>query len=268
MLESRPVFLLTDFGAGSHYPGIMRAVVLGTGGGGDGGLRVEDLSHGVRAGDVLDGAFVLDAAWDYLPPDAVVAAVVDPGVGSPRRALALTLGARNVVAPDNGLVTGLLARGGARIHEIRRPDLELPGRSHTFHGRDVFAPVAAHVARGVPADTLGPSVTDAFRLAGWDPEDSKDGITGRVIHVDTFGNIVTNVRRAYVERLGGHGVIEVRGARIAKVVRTYADVPHGALLGYIGSSDRLEIAVRDGRADVRLGLACGDSVVFTTRGAS
>jgi hypothetical protein len=259
MMATRPIFLLTDFGAGSYYPGVMKAVILGR----NPGLRVEDLGHGVHPGAVLEGAFILAASWPYLPLDAVVVTVVDPGVGTSRRILAARIEGRTALAPDNGVLTGVLERpSDAAIFAVGRPDLELPERSATFHGRDIFAPIAARLALGLREDELGPRVEDAVRLADWAPTAGPALIRGRIIHVDTFGNLVSNIRRSQIDRAGGRGIVRVGGTELRGLALTYATVASGALLAYIGSSGHLEIAVRDGRADQHLGIGIGAEVAF------
>ncbi len=263
-MSRRPVFLLTDFGPESVYPGIVKAVVLAI----EPGATVVDLGHGVRPFDVRDGAWHVRAAWEHLPLEAVLVAVVDPGVGGARRAIAVRAQGRTALAPDNGLLTPvLLAEPRPEVFEIRRPDLERRDRSATFHGRDVFAPIAAHLAAGLREEDLGPRIPDAIAAAGWEPAVSPGRVLGRVAHVDAFGNLVTDIERRHLATVAGSILISAGGVTIDRLSRTYGDVPAGTLLAYFGSAGTLEIAIREGFADERLGLGAGDPIVVTSGGA-
>lgn len=260
----RPVVLLTDFGSASAYPGIVRAVIASR----EPQVPVIDLTHGVAFGAVREGAAVLAAAWDYLPEDAVVVAVVDPGVGSSRRILAIQAERRHLLAPDNGLSTGIIARPGrSEVRELRRGDLELPRRSATFHGRDVFAPVAASLASGaVSFPDLGPRMSQPVRIGGLAARREGNRLRGLVVMADVFGNLVTSVRAEELAQLPGPIRISVGRRRFGTIVRTYSDVPVGQPLAYVGSSGHLEIAVRDGDARTKLGIAVGTAVTVVGAG--
>ena len=246
--------ILTDFGAGSGHPAQMKAVLLGR----LPDAVLVDVSHEVPAFDVLAGALLLEACVPWFPPGAVHIAVVDPGVGTSRRALAVVdpLG-RRLVAPDNGLLTPFLG-AGARVHAID------PGRavpvpaSATFHGRDLFAPAAALLAGGADPSALGPEVADPVRL-DWPVATRRGGeVEGLTLVADGFGNLVTSV----TERdLGGERVIAAWVAgRTARFVRTFGEAGEGELIAYLGSSGRVEVAVREGSAAERLGGARGHVV--------
>ncbi len=254
----RPVVLLTDFGAASAYPGIVRAVIASR----EPRVPVIDLSHGVAFGAILEGAAVLASAWDYLPGNAVVVAVVDPGVGSSRRIVVAQQGRRHLLAPDNGLATGILTRREpTEVRELRRADLELPCRSATFHGRDVFAPVAAALAGGaVRFPELGPRMARPIRIEGLVASREGQRLHGLVVMADVFGNLVTNLRAEDLAPASGPLRISVGRHRFDRIVRTYSEVPIGKALVYPGSSGHLEIAVRDGDARTKLGIAVGTPV--------
>ncbi len=271
MPGSRPIALLTDFGEGDFYAGILRAVIASSAP----ASRLFDLSHGVASHDVNLASYVLALSLDYLPVDAVVVAVVDPGVGGARRALIAEVDTRAVVTPDNGLVSDVLASGApARIVAI---DDSLAARATgsrvrgaTFHGRDVFAPVAAALARGAGAGDFGveaggvvmlrdvPSVSiDAGRVTG----------TGRMI--DHFGNILTDITRGVVERVFGTAPcrVSVNGVDAGPLRRTYGDGERGRLIAIVNSWDRVEAAVREGSAARRFaGLEPG-AIRFELRSA-
>ena len=249
---ARPIFLLTDFGPASHYVGIMKAVIARVAP----SAPVHDLAHDVPSGDILGGRYVLEAACRYLPDDAVVVAVVDPGVGSARGVLCVHgSGHPTLIGPDNGLFAGFAsdAATGPVFRAVGRRDLELPERSMTFHGRDVFAPLGAHVAGGVDEAGLGPVVAPE-KLDRAAPEPGR----AHIVFIDRFGNLITDLPAAalVVDR------VEVAGRRVTRRGRTFADVASGELFHYVGSSGRLEIAVRDGDAARELGVKTGDAVVW------
>ncbi|MEP7200235.1 MAG: SAM-dependent chlorinase/fluorinase, partial [Chloroflexota bacterium] len=222
--------------------------------------------------DVRAGAFALLNAAPYFPPGTVHVAVVDPGVGSARRPLALQLDTHFFVGPDNGLFN--FPMGAFPIDPSAFAVVHLTNRkfwrrdvSHTFHGRDIFAPVAAHLSLGVPlaelGDVIARNATDVRRVLAAtfalpSPKDTRDGAVGEVIHIDRFGNCITNIRAWRVA--DGQPVIAIAGRRIVGVRQTYAEVERGELLALIGSSGYLEIAVREGNAAQTLGVNVGDEV--------
>jgi S-adenosylmethionine hydrolase len=249
------VTFLTDFGAGSGYPAQMKAVVLCR----LPEARLVDVSHEIAQYDVLGGALLLEACVRWFPLHAVHCAVVDPGVGTARRAICVVdAEGRRLVGPDNGLFTAFLG-GAARVYELTSAEHAPRADSATFHGRDLFAPVAAWLAGGGEPDRLGPAVADPVRLDWRDAVRDGDTLTGEVLAVDTFGNLVTSIR---LEVLGGRAParVEVLGRR-ARVVRTFGDGGPGELVALVGSSGRLEIAVREGSALRALGVGRGAPVV-------
>ncbi|HEY6100315.1 MAG TPA: SAM-dependent chlorinase/fluorinase, partial [Anaeromyxobacter sp.] len=244
----------TDFGAGSGYPAQMKAVLLSA----LPDARLVDVSHEVPRHDVLAGALLLEACLPWFPASAVHLAVVDPGVGTARRALCVRDGAgRTFVAPDNGLLTPFLGEG-ARAFAIEPGRAIPPPRSATFHGRDLFAPAAALVAKGGDPAGLGPRVDDPVRLS-W-PGATRRGaeILGETLAADPFGNLVSSIRE---EDLHGAPVAEVEVAgRQARWVGTYGEASAGDLLALVGSARRVEIAVCEGSAAAVLGRARGLAV--------
>jgi S-adenosylmethionine hydrolase len=239
--------LTTDFGAGSGYPAQMKGVLLTA----FPAARVVDVSHEVPRQDVLAGALLLEACLPWFPADAIHLAVVDPGVGTARRAIcARDAAGRTILAPDNGLLTPFVGEG-ARIFEIEPGRAVPPPRSATFHGRDLFAPAAVFLAGGGQASALGPAVGDPVRLA-W-PEAVRQGaaVAGETLAADPFGNLVTSIREA---DLAGLPVLGAEaGGRRARWVRTFGEGAPGDLLALVGSSGRVEIAVREGSARDALG---------------
>jgi S-adenosyl-L-methionine hydrolase (adenosine-forming) len=242
------ITLTTDFGQADGYVAAMKGVILTI----CPQAAIVDVSHEIRPQAVAGAAYVLSAAASYFPPGTVHVAVVDPGVGTERRAVAVETGRAVYVGPDNGVLSLALARDEARAAvELRETRYRLPEVSATFHGRDIFAPAAAHLACGRSLAEMGPALPVAD-LQGLPPLQQPE-----VIHVDRFGNLVTSYRVPSGEtRLA----VTVGGLRLAGLARTFADVQPGELLAYAGSSGYLEIAVRDGSAAGVLGIGAGAPV--------
>jgi S-adenosylmethionine hydrolase len=250
---TRLVGLITDFGTSDTYVGQMKAAILGR----CPGARIVDVTHDVPRGDVLAGAFALLEAFGAFPRGSVHVCVVDPGVGTDQARLAVRAGGSFFVAPDNGLLSPMLERLGRA--EARR--LSTAGASSTFHGRDVFAPAAAHLAAGKSFARLGPR---AARIAGLDwprPERSQRQVRAEVIHVDRFGNLVTNLRPEDLP--SGDLVFGIRRRVLRGLSTTYGEVSRGELLALIGSHGMVEIAAREDSAARRLKARRGARVTVT-----
>ena len=202
------IALLTDFGTADHYVGAMKGVMLGI----CPGATFVDITHEIPPQDVLGGALQLGACWQYFPAGTVFLAVVDPGVGSARRAIAVEADGRRFVAPDNGLLTMVLRapEGGQAHFEISNPRYAAPLVSRTFEGRDRFAPAAAWLAAGVELAALGAPLSDWVRLDIPEPRDLGDRLEGEVLAVDRFGNLITNIGRGELERFIGAGGADVQ----------------------------------------------------------
>jgi S-adenosylmethionine hydrolase len=240
------VTLTTDYGAGSGYPAQLKGVLLSA----VPELRIVDISHGVPAYDLMAGALLLEACLPTFPLDTIHLAVVDPGVGTDRRAICVVDPAgRRLVAPDNGLLTPFLGPGACVYHMADAALVPLP-RSATFHGRDLFAPMTAALALGLPPERLGPLTHDPVRL-DWPLADRSAGqIRGVTLSVDSFGNLITSIRE---EDLAGAEVrVALCDGRPARWVRTFGDGLPGELLALTGSGGRVEIAVREGSAAAHL----------------
>lgn len=261
--EQPIITLLTDFGTSDVYAGVLHAVIAGIAP----RARVIDLTHDVPPQDVRAGAFLLDAAAPFLPLDAICVCVVDPGVGSARRILCARTRRATFLAPDNGLLGRVLEReppGDAVVRAVTNRALFLPEVSHTFHGRDVFAPVAARLALGLDLAEVGPEVRDLVRLDLPAERPLARGVVeGQVVHVDHYGNLITNLRTgslgARVRRARVAGAHEVDGP----VCASYAERAEGAALLITGSTGLLEVAVRGGSARERLGAHREDPVEVT-----
>lgn len=247
--ERRPVItLLTDFGTADGYVGEMKGVLLSQ----VPDATIVDVTHDVPSHDVELGRLTLARVWRRFPAGTVHLAVVDPGVGTERAALAVASDGRFLVGPDNGLLSPALLAGDARVVSLAVP----PGASATFHGRDVFAPAAARLARGAGVDALGDPVADPLILRTPEPHRAPDGaLAGEVIAIDRFGNAITNL-------------VAVRGGRIAvagrefPLRRTYADMTDREPGAVVGSTGFIEIVVRNGRAADVLRLVRGSGVTL------
>ncbi len=256
------ITLTTDFGLTDGYVGTMKGVILSIGP----TAIIVDISHDIAPQDVREAAYVLYAAYPYFPQGTIHVVVVDPGVGSERRAIALRTPQATFVAPDNGVLSYVVAR--ERVEEIAHltnPRYHLSPVSRTFHGRDIFAPVAAHLARGIPLAELGEPLTEIITFSLPRPQFRPDrDIVGQVIHVDRFGNLITSIMSKDLvdHSLPGESVVQIKGQSIRGIVNTYAEVTSGKLLALIGSEGHLEISVSGGSASQTLEAKVGDKVLL------
>ena len=284
-MSSTIITLTTDFGAGDGYVGAMKGVVLGI----NSDAALVDISHDIPPQDVAHGAFVLGITSRHFGPSTVHVGVVDPGVGTSRRALLLVTPRGRYVAPDNGLLTYVLADQlddspsgvgvgagktefmgpvtaaipkGCSAYELNRSEYWRHPVSDTFHGRDIFAPAAAHLSLGVPPDEMGEAVDEVVSLNIPPPSNRGGVVEGRIIYVDRFGNLVSNVRSSQLP--SGDLEVEVCGARIQGIARSYAEA--GGLTALVGSHGYLEIAETNGRAADRLAAGVGSVLRLYTGG--
>jgi S-adenosylmethionine hydrolase len=240
------------------FVGIMKGVILAI----CREARFVDLTHEVAPHDVLEGTLALESAWRFFPPGSIHLAVVDPGVGSGRRAIAVLAGGHYFVGPDNGLFTFALLADRWSAVSLEAPAYRLPQVSQTFHGRDIFAPAAAHLACGVPLRHLGPGITDPMQLALPRARREGDEIVGEVIGSDRFGNLLTSVTVEGVDELAGDGVIavELAGRKLGPLASSYEAGAPGVPTAIIGSVGRLEVFVRNASARGALGVGPGAPV--------
>ncbi len=260
------VTLLTDFGLQDPYVGMMKGVLYREAP----ELRaVIDLSHEVPPQDVRTAALFLEGALAFFPAGTVHLAVVDPEVGTERALLLSETRAQAILAPDNGLLSGLVAGSSSSETIVRRVDrarTPLAGASATFHGRDRLAPLAALLVGGAPPASLGEPCADFRRLEPDEAELLPDGtLRAAVVTIDRFGNLITNARGEQLARLTATGSRRITcrvAGRTLELQRTYAEAARGALLCLLNSYDRLEIAERDGSAAARLGLSRGAEIVL------
>lgn len=257
------ITLLTDFGVRDTYVGVMKGVIKTIAP----DVDIIDLTHHIPPQDIRAAGEALASAYGGFPPGTVHLAVVDPGVGTSRRAVAARIGTCVYVCPDNGLLSPLLAQ--ETLHEAVLLDNSAFHRhpvSRTFHGRDVFAPVAAHLARGVPLLSVGTPLDTLTTYALSMPHVTRDTVTCHVVSADTFGNVTTNLTEGTYRQWTSDGAsVAVSGHVIASVSETYADVAPGEPLALFGSGGRLEVAVRNGSARDTLGLQIGDSLTLARR---
>lgn len=257
------IALFTDFGVRDAYVAQMKGAILGI----DAGLTVVDLNHEAAAFDVRRAGYLLEASSRYLPAGSIVVAVVDPGVGTARRPILCgTRSGRWFVGPDNGVFTHVLGAQGLReAYELTEPAYFLSSVSATFHGRDIFGPVAAHLACGVPATEFGPQIETLNTFPFSLPRVVGDTVVGEVLHIDHYGNIVTNVTPDLLAGLHvGHNLsFAIDGRRwTVPFCATYGSQPAGSLIALVGSGDTLEVACTEGSAAARVKVLAGVSIIF------
>jgi S-adenosylmethionine hydrolase len=255
-----PIALLTDFGLDDWYVGVMKGVILTV----NPEARIVDVTHGIPRHDVLAASFALLVSYPYLPRGTIFIVVVDPGVGTARRILCTRTAGRYFIAPDNGILTGLVSRVSPdKMVSVENQEYFLRPLSSTFHGRDIFAPVAARLSQGVSIDEFGPRIREFHKVEVPGPAVETASATATVVWVDSFGNLITNCRGGVVEDLAGRWgrvVVQAGSQPPFPVVAGYETVEPGLPLGIIGSSGYLEISIREASAEMRFGLGLGAEV--------
>ena len=261
LAPSHMITLMTDFGTSDHYVGVMKGVILNI----NPQVEIVDITHAIPPQDILGAAFLIDSTYRYFPSGTIHVVVVDPGVGSERRAIVCQTETAYFVCPDNGLLTHILHNEKhAHAVAVENSAYFLPQVSNTFHGRDIFAPVAAHLSRGVPISELGNPVTQLVQLAIPKPQVTEEMVIGHIIWIDSFGNLVTDISREILESLEGQNgvVIHAGSAKIDHFNRSYAESEIGEVLAIIGSFNRLEISINQGNAAQVLELKRGDTITI------
>ena len=262
----RVITLLTDFGGSDPFVGVMKGVILGI----NPEAAIVDLCHGTTAHDPSEAAFLLATSYRYFPKGTIHVAVVDPGVGGPRRAILATCDGHLFVGPDNGLLGPIAERGGpSSVRVITAARYFLQPVSATFHGRDIFAPVAGHLSLGAEPDRFGHPIDDYVRLMLPRPSQSgASSIKGEILNIDRFGNLVSNIAREDLEPLASGGPITALQVEIAgrtlPIVGYYAQVAPGAPGAVIGSANHLEIFVHQGDASRLLRAGRGSEVLVNS----
>jgi S-adenosylmethionine hydrolase len=257
MPETRVVTFTTDFGMQDPFVGIMHGVVLNI----QPDVHIVDISHAVRSFDILDGAFTIAQAYRFFPPRSVHVIVIDPGVGSERRPIVVETENYLFIAPDNGVLTLVEAREPQfTVRQITAERYFLQPVSQTFHGRDVFSPVAAWLAKGVAPADLGPAITDYVRLPIAGVSRSAEGeIRAAVLKVDKFGNLITNLTEQDLSSTSATK-LKIAGHLITRICHSYAEGETDDLFAIFGSSGYLEIAAKQDSAAKRLGAREGEPV--------
>jgi S-adenosylmethionine hydrolase len=249
------ITLTTDFGTRDGFVAQMKGVILGL----CPQVRLVDVTHDIEPFSVLEGALVLKGISAYFPDGAIHVAVVDPGVGSDRRGIAIRIGNQTFVGPDNGLFSLIVSHNeGVEIREIQNHEYMRPVPHPTFHGRDVFAPVAANLSVGRPFDGVGPLVNDPITLSIPSVEENAKGLEGVVIYVDRFGNLSTNIDKGRLTR--SVGAVCLGNVTIQGLSRFFGQVPVGQAIALINSFGLLEIAVNRGNASELLGIGKNEPI--------
>jgi len=272
-MATPPIVLTTDFGLADPYAGVMKGVVLSI----NPAVRLIDLTHLIQPQNIRQGSFVLAASHRFFPPNSIHVAVVDPGVGTDRMAILVVTPDASFLAPDNGLLSGVLndyldaaPPNAERIsfppnvtaYHLTNSDYWLHPVSNTFHGRDIFAPVAAHLSMGVRPDELGQPLQDLAWLPSPAPSQEADSLIGEVVYADHYGNLVTNIPARGLGD-GADITVVIKGRKIFGLSRTFQSTGHDnedGLLALDGSLGYLEIAVQDGSAALLLHAEAGEKV--------
>ncbi len=257
------IALTTDFGYADWFAGTLRGVILALAP----RATVVDLTHGLRAGDIRAGAFALAASCRFYPRGTIHVVVVDPGVGSQRRPIAVQTDDYFFLGPDNGVLSWALRQQTVKaMQALENQDYFLRPISRTFHGRDIFASAAAHLARGVPIKEMGPRLKQIVHLSWPEPTQTAGSIRGQVVYIDQFGNAITNIEAALLRSLGARRLQFCwRRNQCCRVADFYQAVPAGTPVAVCGSSGFLELAINAGNAAAELRLKVGSPVIVSRR---
>lgn len=250
------ISLLTDFGLQDEFVGVMKGVILSIAP----QVQLADITHAIQPQNVMHGALVLGRAYHFFPPGTIHLAVIDPGVGTDRRGIALRVGEHTFVGPDNGIFTAPLSEGKPfQAVSLDNKVYQLPVVSRTFHGRDIFAPAAAHLAKGMEMSELGSPLTDLVKMELPKPLRIGNIWHAQVLLVDVFGNLITNLTGA---ELVGQTVVEVtcHGEKIAGLTNTFGDTKAGRVIAMLDSSDTLSLSLVNGSAASFLSAGPGTKI--------
>jgi S-adenosylmethionine hydrolase len=262
MKSNSIVTLTTDFGLADTYVGTMKGVILSI----NPRCTIIDITHEIEPQDIMGAGLALSGAYNFFPEGTIHVAVVDPGVGSLRRPLLIETEKYFFVGPDNGIFSFIPAgKQTGNVFEMTDTSFFLPSPSSTFHGRDIFAPVAAHLSTGKQPECFGSRITDRITL---DTPEAKilntNTAEGEIIHIDRFGNLITNLSRDFVEKMTGGKPfrIEMKGGSSNRLLPNYAGAEEGELFCLFGSADRLEISVKNRSAEKMMNAGKGDTVII------
>ncbi|MFH0925861.1 MAG: SAM-dependent chlorinase/fluorinase [bacterium] len=265
------ITLITDFGFDNHFVGTMYGVILGI----NPDVKIVDICHEVKPHDIYEAAYFLEHSYKYFPRGTVHVVVVDPGVGSLRRPLLLSTGDFFFIAPDNGVLSPIMEtfRNKLQVIHLTNHKFFLENPSKTFHGRDIFAPVAAYLSLGVSYQTLGELIEDYYlpKIKKVIFDDKGSNMVGSVIFIDRFGNIVTNIDKRLFEKAkqikkGEQFQIKIKDHSIEQIKDYYAQGAEGELIAIFGSSDKLEISINKGMASKFIGVTVGEEIKILLKG--
>ena len=261
MQHPRLLTLLTDFGIEDSYVGQMKGVLYSI----NPDIKLIDLTHSISSGDVFGAAFVLKTCYRAFPGGTIHLVVVDPGVGGERKPIVVSTAEYLFVGPDNGVFSYIYSENRFEIYSISNQDYIAESVSHTFHGRDIFAPVCGHLSLGAKVETVGRRMAEPVRVTLPQPKIEEKDLLGEVIHIDPFGNLVTDISKECFEEFpqDEEVFVEIRGTRIDGMSQSY--VEKDKILAIFGSSRLLEISLSRGRADEFLGVKTGEPVVVRIR---
>jgi S-adenosyl-L-methionine hydrolase (adenosine-forming) len=256
------ITLTTDFGLADSFVGMMKGVILGIAP----DAHLVDVTHEIHSYDIVEAALIVEGAYRYFPPGTVHVVVVDPGVGSQRRAIAAAADGHIFVGPDNGVLSLILNRervaSSRQVYEITNTNFFARPISQTFHGRDIFAPVAAHLAAGTSIEKVGRPILDFVNRPLPDLCRQGNRLVGAVLRIDKFGNIITNLR---LKDLGAEFSIEIAGRSITRLCSTFSEADPGEFVAIEGSSGFIELALNQGSAADRLKVGRGAQIEVETR---
>lgn len=262
-MKRKIIALLTDFGD-THYVGVMKGVILSI----NPSIVIVDITHNISRHNVVEGAFILLNTYKYFPAKTIFVVVVDPGVGSGRKAIVVESKRYVFVGPDNGVLYPTIVEDGVEnIYMIANPKYMLEKISQTFHGRDIFAPIAGHISRGIELTDIGPrlNLSDIVKMTFNKPIIEEGNIIGEILYIDSFGNIITNIDASLIKEIGSHKgkmSLEInRRKYILPLVKSYSDVGRGKPLLIIDSFNMLEIAVNGGSASEYFSVKSGDKII-------
>lgn len=257
----RIITLTTDFGLRDGYVGVMKGVIWGI----CPDAKIVDITHHIPPQDIFQGSIALQRMVPYFPANTIHIAVVDPGVGTNRKPIAAKIGSQFFVCPDNGLLSRVVEMGKnkdqePRFYELNNPAYWLSEISHVFHGRDIFAPVGAHLACGVPLDDVGVPISNPILFSVPQPQLLENKIIGEVISIDNFGNLATNIMTHHLEEYPKNFTIRIEDTKITDIVKTFGERPQGSLVGLIGTQKDLIIASVNASAYDKIKVSVGSTV--------
>lgn len=256
------IAFLTDFGNDDWYVGTMKGVILGI----NPHIQLVDIAHNIKAGNIFEGAFALMVSYSYFPKGTVFCVVVDPGVGSGRGVIIAKTSKYTFVGPDNGVLSFATAQcKNVVVHKLTNRKFQLSNTSNTFHGRDIFAPIAAHLSKGVSIKQTGPQIKKYVQLEWKSPDVTGKTITGNIVYIDHFGNAITTIEKKHLKKLQKKTGLFVKAGSKRKIplYSFYREVKIDSPLALIGSSGFLEVSINGGNAAERLNLKVNDRIQIT-----